>query len=115
MNADKKTTGAWDAEPTFGKADGKAQSKWSRLLRISLAACAIGAGFYAWSAPRTPCHGIPNKIDLQVKASEPLCPQTELLYPHLHKEYAESLDSSLKDPETKSWVLGNLVGAVRVP
>ena len=69
MNADKKTTGAWDAEPTFGKADGKAQSKWSRLLRISLAACAIGAGFYAWSAPRTPCHGIPNKIDLQVKAS----------------------------------------------
>ncbi|KZV65835.1 carboxypeptidase S [Peniophora sp. CONT] len=117
MSMDKKTNGAWDATTGFQKAAGNGRSKWSRLLRVSLAACVIGTGYYAWSPSSIfSCHGASSsQLDVPVKLSQALCPQTELLSPHVHKEYAESLDSSLKDSETKSWVLGNLIGAVRVP
>ncbi|VDC05377.1 unnamed protein product [Peniophora sp. CBMAI 1063] len=122
MSMEKKTTGAyqWDAAaPIFSKPDVKvhSQSKWSHLLRLSLAACIIGTAYYAYTASPLSCHDGPQKLDLPAasSASEPLCPQSALLYPHVHKAYAEALDSALKDDETKSWVLGNLIGAVQVP
>lgn len=117
MSVDKKATGAWEAPTGLERASGSApsRSRWSRLLCISLAACIIGTVYYAWAGSPISCNGGSTRLSVPIKATEALCPQTELLSPQLHKEYADSLDTSLKDSETKSWVLENLVGAVRVP
>ena len=104
------------AAPVSRKANNVCNGRWSRLLRVALAACVIGTAYHAWNTSGFSCHSVAPKNHVAPSASaQPLCPQTELLYPHVHKEYAESLDSSLKDADTKSWVLENLAGAVRVP